>query len=170
MSAARMRTASRPSRKTMTAAFVTTENLRLRAAPDLLLGTGKRIVERRARRGDLVARGAAPEQLDEAVVATGAVPEVTFDLLEERRGEAPEALLRAELEDAVRLESRGLGLFPVARGRRGLKAVERRCDDVEVSGLRGLLPGRRVHWLSMRARGLLGRRLHRCRRLDRRTA
>ena len=93
----------------------------------------------------------------------GAVPEVALDLLEERRGEAAKALLRAELEDAVRLEPRRLGLVPVARRRRGLKAVERRRDDVEVGGLRGLLPRRRIG-RSDEPDGLLGRRPHGLRR------
>ncbi len=76
-----------------------------------------------------------------------AVPEVPLDLLEERGREPAEPLLRAELEDAVRLETRGLGLLPVAGGRRRLEAVERRRDDVEVGGLRRFLPRGRIERL-----------------------
>ncbi len=59
MSAARMSTASSPSRKTMSAEFVTTETLDPRAVPDPLLGARERIVERRPRRGELPVQGFA---------------------------------------------------------------------------------------------------------------
>ncbi len=124
----------------MMAEFVTTENVGLRAASDALLGAHERLVERGARCGDLRSAAAAPEELDEPVVALGAVPEVALDLLEERRREPAQPLLGPELEHAVRLEPRRLRLLPVAGGGRGLEAVERGGDHVEVGGLGGLLP------------------------------
>ena len=129
-----------------------------RAAPDALLGARERIVERGSGRGELAGVGAAPDELDEAVDALRAVPEVALDLLEERGREPAQPLLGAELEDAVRLEPGLLGLLPVA-GRRGrLEAVESGGDDVEVGGLGGLLPFGRVERADERECAL-GRRL-----------
>ena len=156
MSAARMRTASSPSRKTMMAAFVTTETSDCGPLP--ICCSERASASSSAARVDrdlLVGRMAA-EKLDEAVVALRAVPEVALDLLEQRRRETAQSLLGTELEDAVRLESRLLGLFPVAGRSSGLQAVERRGDDVEVGRLRRFLPLGRVQRADERE-GVVGR-------------
>ena len=126
------------------------------AAADLLLRAGERVVQRGAGRPDLLVGRMAAEKLDEAVVALRAVPEVALDLLEQRRRETAQSLLGTQLEDAVRLESRLLGLFPVAGRSSGLQAVERRGDDVEVGRLRRFLPLGRVQRADERE-GLVGR-------------
>ena len=98
-------------------------------------------------------------------MAARPVPEVPLDLLEERRSKPPKALLRAELEHAVCLETRRLRLLPVARRGRGLEAVERRGDDVEVGGLRGVFPGARIERADEQKR-IRCKRLHVLRRGD----
>ena len=112
----------------------------LRPASDLLLRACERVVERGSRGRDLLVGSPAAEELHEPVMAAGSVPEVALDLLEERGCQAAETLLGPELEDAVRLEPRRLRLLPVPCRYSCLQPVERRGDDVEVCGLRCLLP------------------------------
>ena len=128
----------------MMAAFVTTETSDCGPLP-ICCSERASASSSAARVVEISSSGAcASEELDETVVPLGSVPEVALDLLEQGRREPTESLLGAELEDAVRLESRLLGLLPVAGGGSRLQPVERRSDDVEVGRLRGLLPRGRV--------------------------
>ena len=77
---ARISTASRPSRKTITAVFVTTAAVERGPAPIALLGVAQRLVERLARRLHLGRRGVPLDQLHEPGVVARAVPEQALDL------------------------------------------------------------------------------------------
>ncbi len=115
-------------------------DVRAGTAPDPLLGVGERRVERGSGLRELAGRRLRLDEANEAVAVARAVPEERFDTLEERRRETAKPLLGPELEDPVRLDPRRLRGAPVAARGRGLHAVERCGDDVEVRGLCRVLP------------------------------
>ena len=159
ISAARMRTASSPSRNTIIALFVTIETrepgpLPIRCSASASAASSAARVAASSRRGRL-----ALDQPHEPVPFAVAVPEQRLDALEERRREPAEALLGAELEDAVRLDPGRLRDSPVAARGSGLHPVERRGDDVEVRRLRGVLPLRRIERLQVARPPIDGRRV-----------
>ena len=127
----------------MIALFVTTAAVELGPAPIALLRLAERGVERRARRRDLRGGGLALDELHEPGDVAVAVPEEALDLVEQLGREAAQPLLRAELEDAVRLEPRLLGPAPVPAAAARLRARSSvGGDDVEVGARAGLLPAR----------------------------
>ena len=115
--AARISTASRPSRKTMIAALVTTV-VRLALSPSVAARVLELVVEREPRGAHLAPRGALGDQLGQAVVALGAEPDQALDVGREPGVDRLQPPLRAELEERVRLEPRLLGLAALAGARR----------------------------------------------------
>ena len=137
--AARISTASRPSRKTMIAALVTTV-VRLALSPSVARASSSSSSS--ARRVSRTSRRAAPLAISSArpVVALGAEPDQALDVGREAGVERLQPPLRAELEERVGLEPRLLGLAALAGADRGLHAVERQRDEVVVGVVGRLLP------------------------------
>ena len=157
MSAARMRTASRPSRKTMIAAFVDDRDVRLRAAADLLLRAGECVVERRcgwprSPRRQRAARGAGRGRRTPRLRTRSSPRPPGRETVPARAGAARDRARRRRTPRAAPLR-----LLPVPCRRCRLQAVERGRDDVEVGGLRRLLPRGRIQRVDQRQR-LVGRR------------
>ena len=138
----------------MIALFVTTAARDCGPAADRLGGLPEREIERGHRPGELVRARVLAQELREAVVPVGAVPEEPLDPLEERRREAAEALLGAELEGRVRLEAARLGAPQVAGDRERRDLLQQRRDDVEVGLGRAGLPVVRVDVVQCRGGGL----------------
>ena len=124
----------------MIAALVTTV-VRLALSPSV----AARVLElaRRARAACRASRGATRRSaisLARPVVARGAEPDQALDVGREAGVERLQAPLGAELEERVGLEPGLLGLAALAGADRGLHAVERERDQVEVGLVGRLLP------------------------------
>ena len=98
----------------MIALFVTTETREPGPAP-MRSSASLSAASSAARVAEISAVGGLPlDELHQPVDVAVAVPEEALDPLEQARGETPEPLLRAELEDAVGLEARLLRAAPVS--------------------------------------------------------
>ena len=113
---------------------------RFRAGAHRLLRIAQRDIQCSARCRHLLARRVPLEKLREPLILVRSVPEEALAPDEEILRQPPEALLRAELEEGVRLEPRRLSLPVLTRGDRTLHAVERRLDHVEIGRRPGVLP------------------------------
>ena len=158
ITAARISTASSPSRNTITAALVTTVAVLAPSpsepAPSSSASSSARRVSCTSRR-----RAALGDQLGQPVVALGAEPDEALHARHHAGRDRAQAQLGAELEEGVGLEPGLLGLGVLAGAHGALHAVERELDQVEV-GLRVVLaPLLRQHPVE-RLAGLLVRGLH----------
>ena len=137
--AARISTASRPSRNTMIAELVTTVALLAEspsvAAASASFSSSTSRVSWTSRRG---ARSAI--SVGEARLADRAEPDQALDVGRQPGVERLQPPLGAELEERVRLEPRLLGLPVLLGADRGLQPVERERDQVVVGLVVRLLP------------------------------
>ena len=138
--AARISTASRPSRKTMIAALVMT--VAFEAESPSVAATSASLASSASRVSPYLApRRAARDEIGQPGPVERAEPDQALDLGGQRGVERLQAALGPELEDRVELHPRLLGL-PVAACRHLLlEAVERDLDQVEVALVGLLLPG-----------------------------
>ena len=139
--AARISTASRPSRKTMIAELVTTV-VRLALSPSVPRASSSS--SSRARRVARTSRRAAPLEISSARPGWPLAPnQISPSMSVARPGvDRLQPPLGAELEERVGLEPGLLGLAALAGADRGLHAVERQRDQVVVGVVGRLLPGR----------------------------
>ena len=137
--AAMIRIASRPSRKTIRAALVTTVNP-LAPSPVVSFASLERLVEDEPGVPDVAHGPVVGDQLGEALLARGAVPDQSLDLGRQLRIEGPQQALGAELEEGVGAEPGLLGLLALAGADGGLHLIEADRDQVEVGLGVGLLP------------------------------
>ncbi len=112
--AARMSTASRPSRKTRMAELVTTVAL-LALSPSVAAESAEQLVEPPPRLAQLAPRRAIGDQLRQARLAAGTEPDRALDVERQAGIERLQPPLGAELEERVGLEPRLLGLLVLAR-------------------------------------------------------